>query len=33
MAPMIEQFRKRIEQGKEEAAKKAPEAGAEKKAE
>jgi len=33
MAPMIEQFRKRIEQGKEEAAKKAPEAGEEKKAE
>jgi len=33
MAPMIDQFRKRIEQGKEDAAKKAPEAGAEKKAE
>jgi hypothetical protein len=33
MAPMIEQFRKRLEQGKEEAAKKAPEAGEEKKAE
>jgi thioredoxin-related protein len=33
MAPMIDQFRKRLEQGKEEAAKKAPEAGEEKKAE
>lgn len=33
MVPMIEQFRKRIAQGKEEATKKAPEAGEEKKAE